>query len=86
MLPKTDSVQEAIKQDKAALFTDTARATYAQALIDLLDEGKPIAVVECDLLKSSGTAVAAYPRTLFIKDSSTVENWARNAPATVLKK
>lgn len=30
--------------------------------------------------------VAAYPRTLFIKDSSTVENWARNAPATVLKK
>jgi transketolase len=54
--PKSDTVQEAMKTDKAALFTDTARATYAQALIELLDEGRPVAVVECDLLKSSGTA------------------------------
>lgn len=56
ILPGTDTVQEAMKHDKSALFTDTTRATYAQTLIDLLDEGKPIAVVECDLLKSAGTA------------------------------
>ncbi len=54
--PPRDTVQEAMKQDRSALFTDTARATYAQALINLLAEGRPIVVVECDLLKSSGTA------------------------------
>jgi len=51
-----DTIQEAMKRDTAALFSDNARGAYAQALLDLMDEGKPIVVVEADLMKSAGTA------------------------------
>ena len=53
---KADSLHQEMQRDHASLFTDTARATYAQALIDLMDEGVPVVVVEADLIKSSGTA------------------------------
>ncbi len=37
------------------VVTDTARATYAQALIDLMDEGVPVVVVEAGSDQMSGT-------------------------------
>ena len=58
-----DTIHEEMKSDESSLFTDSARATYAQALIDLMDEGKPLVLVEADLIKSAGTAPvqARYP-------------------------
>ena len=60
---KVDSLHQEMQSDQASLFTDSARATYAQALIDLMDDGLPVVVVEADLIKSSGTAPvqAKYP-------------------------
>jgi len=54
--PGGDTLQAMIATDKSALFTDSTRATYAQALIDLIDEGRPVVLVEADLMKSAGTA------------------------------
>jgi transketolase len=51
-----DTLQAAMESDKSALFTDNSRATYAQTLIDLIAEGKPVVVIEADLMKSAGTA------------------------------
>ena len=61
--PAGDTIHEEMKSDESSLFTDSARATYAQALIDLMDEGKPLVLVEADLIKSAGTAPvqARYP-------------------------
>jgi transketolase len=63
--PKTalEQIQEAMKQDTVALFSDSARGAYAEALIDLMDEGKPVVIVEADLMKSAGTApvMERYP-------------------------
>ena len=58
-----NQIQEAMKQDTVALFSDSARGAYAGALIDLMDEGKPVVIVEADLLKSAGTApvLERYP-------------------------
>ena len=44
------------KQDTAAIFTDSARAVYSQALLDLIEAGKPIVSVEADVMKAAGTA------------------------------
>lgn len=64
--PKPSAIAEAMKSDKSSLFTDSARATYAQALLDLIGAGKPVIVVEADLMKSAGTApvLEKYPDRL----------------------
>ena len=56
-------IQEAMRQDTVALFADSARGAYAEALLGLMDEGQPIVIVEADLLKSAGTApvLERYP-------------------------
>jgi transketolase len=58
-----DQIREAMKEDTVALFSDSARAAYADTLLELLDEGKPVVLVEADLLKSAGTApvMERYP-------------------------
>ena len=58
-----DTLIEAMKHDIAALFSDSARGAYVEALLGLMDEGKPVVLVEADLMKSAGTApvAARYP-------------------------
>lgn len=59
----TDTLHEEMQRDKSSLFTDTTRAAYSETLIELLDRGMPIVLVEADLIKSAGTAPvqARYP-------------------------
>jgi transketolase len=45
-----------MQEDTVALFADSARGAYAEALLELMDEGAPVVIVEADLLKSAGTA------------------------------
>ena len=56
LLHAPDTIQEAMRRDNASLFSDSARGTYAQTLLDLIGEGKNIVTVEADLTKSAGTA------------------------------
>lgn len=60
---RADTLHEEMRSDQASLFSDTTRAAYAETLIELMDEGKPVAIVEADLMKSTGTAPVAerYP-------------------------
>lgn len=60
---QTDTLHEEMQRDRASLFSDTTRAAYAETLLELMDEGQPIVLVEADLIKSAGTAPvqARYP-------------------------
>ncbi len=60
---QSDTLHEEMRRDKASLFSDTTRAAYAETLLELMDEGLPIVLVEADLIKSAGTAPvqARYP-------------------------
>lgn len=61
--PKADSLHAEMQRDKSSLFTDTTRAAYSETLIEMMDAGRPIVLVEADLIKSAGTAPvqARYP-------------------------
>ncbi len=61
--PHNDTLHEEMQRDKSSLFTDTTRAAYSETLIDMMDRGMPIVLVEADLIKSAGTAPvqARYP-------------------------
>lgn len=63
MVRDSGAIQEVMRRDKASLFADTAHAAYAETLLDLIGEGKPLVIVEADLMKSAGTAPVAerYP-------------------------
>jgi len=60
---QSDTLHAEMERDKASLFSDTTRAAYAETLLDMMDQGWPIVLVEADLIKSAGTAPvqARYP-------------------------